>query len=285
MAVNRIWARLFGIGLVETEEDFGSQGIAPTHPELLDWLAVDFRDHGWSIKKLIRSIVLSATYRQSPMVTDRKLELDPRNALLSRGPRFRLSAETVRDQALSAAGLLTQKVGGPSVMPPQPDGVWKSTYSNRKWQNAQGPDRYRRGLYTYWKRTSPYPAMMTFDAGSGEVCQLRRVRTNTPLQALVTLNDPAFVETAGALAGRMERVDGNLEEKIGHGFRLLLIRPPSNEETTRLVALYQTLKSDFDRDIESGKALATSALTPNTDPALIAVANVLLNLDETLMKP
>ena len=275
--VNRVWARLFGIGIVETEEDFGVQGTPPSNQELLDWLAVDFRENGWSLKKLLRTIVLSSTYRQSSIVAPELLAVDPRNRLLGRGARFRLPAETVRDQALAASGLLTQKLGGPSVMPPQPSGVWKSTYSGDDWKNAEGPDRFRRGLYTYLKRTSPYPAMTTFDAGSGEVCQIRRVRTNTPLQALVTLNDPAYVEAAGALAARMT--------DISHGFRLVLTRPPTDSEIKRLTKLYESLKDDCAADPDAAQQLLTSAGLETGDAAMIAVANVLLNLDETLMKP
>lgn len=277
--VNRLWARLFGVGLVETEEDFGTQGLPPSHQEMLDWLAVDFRDEGWSIKSLLREIVLSATYRQSSAASPEQWKQDPRNRLLGRGPRFRLPGETVRDQALAVSGLLTHKVGGPSVMPPQPGGVWKSTYNGGSWKNAEGPDRYRRGLYTYLKRTSPYPAMITFDAGSGEVCQIRRVRTNTPLQALVTLNDTPFLEAAGALAARMEAVEGTLEQQIAHGFRLVLIRRAAPAELARLVALYKSL------ELTDGDALKTTVGQRASDPGLIAVANVLLNLDETLMKP
>lgn len=283
--VNRIWARLFGVGFVETEEDFGTQGLLPSHPQLLDWLAVDFRENGWSLKKLIRSIVLSATYQQSAVVSKVGLEADPRNRLLSRGPRFRLQAEAVRDQALAVSGLLSRKTGGSSVMPPQPAGVWKSTYNALKWVDATGPDRYRRALYTYWKRTSPYPAMITFDAGSGEVCQIRRVRTNTPLQALVTLNDPAFVEAAGALAKRMEAVDGDLKEKVRRGFRHTLIRPPTENELLRLTTLYDTLNRDFANAPAATSQLIKAARRSDGDPSLIAIANVLLNLDETLMKP
>jgi len=282
---NRIWARLFGSGFVETEEDFGTQGLPPSHPKLLDWLAVDFREQGWSIKTLLRTIVLSATYRQTSVVTADRLAGDPDNRLFSRGPRFRLSAETVRDQALAVSGLLTQQIGGPSVMPPQPDGVWKSTYSNLKWVSATGPDRYRRGLYTYWKRTSPYPAMLTFDAGSGETCLIRRVRTNTPLQALVTLNDPAFVEAAGALTDRMSQAGNGLNEQIERGFRLVLIRPSHPEEVSRLVRLHRQLHADFKADPQAAAKLLAAAGLKSGDPALVAVANVLLNLDETLMKP
>ena len=283
--VNRVWARLFGAGFVETEEDFGTQGSAPTHPTLLDYLAVDFRENGWSLKQLLRGIVLSATYRQSAKVTDNKLAKDPRNRWLSRGARFRLPAETVRDQALAASGLLTRNIGGPSVMPPQPAGIWKSTYNTRQWIDATGPDRYRRALYTYWKRTSPYPAMLTFDAGSGEVCQIRRVRTNTPLQALVTLNDPAFVEAAGALANQMHHHQGDLRERLAFGFRRVLIRPPTEQELNRLQAVYKSLSADFGEAPAAAKQLCKAAAVDHQDAALVAVGNVLLNLDETLMRP
>ncbi|MCG8649019.1 MAG: PSD1 and planctomycete cytochrome C domain-containing protein [Pirellulales bacterium] len=281
---NRLWARLFGIGLVETEEDFGTQGLRPSHPQLLDWLAVELRENGWSIKQLIRTIVTSDTYLQSSSLSKEKLAKDPRNRLLSRGPRFRMTAEMLRDQALAASGLLTRKIGGPSVMPPQPDGIWKSTYSAQTWVNAKGENRYRRGLYTYWKRTSPYPAMTTFDAGSGEVCLIRRVRTNTPLQALITLNDPAFIEAAGALALRLR--DGGIQ----HGFRRVLTRPATPEEVSRLEVLFESTRNEYARDLAAAANLAQSAGLPrissNADlAAWITVANVLLNLDETLTKP
>ncbi|MFT5126412.1 MAG: hypothetical protein ACI8W8_000004 [Rhodothermales bacterium] len=275
--VNRIWARLFGIGLVETEEDFGAQGLMPSHPALLDWLAVDFREQGWSLKQLLGRLVHSRTYRQQSSASAEQLAQDPRNRLIGRGPRFRLPAETVRDQALAVSGLLTPKIGGPSVMPPQPAGVWKSTYSGNSWQNATGPDRYRRGLYTYRKRTSPYPAMITFDGGSGEVCQIRRVRTNTPLQALVTLNDPAFLEAAGALAARMTGED--LEARIATGFRLVLVRTPHAQELVRLVSFYKYLQLDDEA------AFLKSAGIVSGDARMVALASVLLNLDETVMKP
>jgi hypothetical protein len=183
----------------------------------------------------------------------------------------------VRDQALAASGLLSQKLGGPSVMPPQPSGVWKSTYSGEKWKNATGPDRYRRGVYTYLKRTSPYPALTTFDAGSGEVCQIRRIRTNTPLQALITLNDTSFLEAAGALSKRMKDLE--------HGFRLVLIRPPSVKELARLQLLHDTMKEHYSGNPEAAQELLKSAGLGDGDAAMVAVANVLLNLDETLTKP
>ncbi len=283
--VNRVWARMFGVGIVETEEDFGSQGTAPTHPALLDWLAVDFRQQDWSLKHLLRTIVLSSTYRQAAVMTDAKLRRDPHNRLFSRGPRFRLAAEMVRDQALVASGLATHRLGGPSVMPPQPPGVWKSTYNTQRWEDARGGDRYRRGLYTYWKRTSPYPAMTTFDAGSGEVCQIRRVRTNTPLQALVTLNDDAFLEAAGGLARRMARAGETLERRLTRGFRLVLTRPPEREERRRLVAYYQAIEKDFAADPEAAAAFLEATRAPREEAALVATANLLLNLDETVMKP
>lgn len=281
VTVNRIWARIFGTGLVETEEDFGTQGMAPSHPELLDWLAVDFREQGWSLKQLIKTIVMSQTYQQSSTFTERSLTVDPRNRLLSRAPRFRLSAEMVRDQALAVSGLLVEKLGGPSVMPPQPAGIWKSTYSGEKWKNAEGDDRYRRGLYTYLKRTSPYPAMTTFDAGSGEVCQIRRIRTNTPLQALITLNDVVYLEAAGKLAHRMEKAGKNLRAKISAGFQIVLVREAEESEIIRLVRLYQSLE----QELADGKGLLESANLTEGDPRLVVIASVLLNLDETLMKP
>jgi len=279
--VNRIWARLFGIGIVETEEDFGSQGLLPSHPELLDWLAVDLVEGGWSIKGLLRTITLSRTYRQDSRISPESLAKDPRNRLLGRGPRFRLSAEVVRDQSLAVSGLLTRKLGGPSVMPPQPPGIWKSTYSGEKWRTATGPDRYRRGLYTYLKRTSPHPAMITFDAGSGEVCQIRRIRTNTPLQALITLNDESYLEAAGALASLMQKSSEKLDEQITLGFRRVLVRPPEAEELERLITLYHQLKPE----ISDKEGLLSSASLKKGDPSLVALASVLLNLDETLMKP
>ncbi len=288
---NRIWARLSGIGIVETEEDFGALGASPTHPELLDWLAVEYRDNGWSLKKLLKAMVLSRTYRQSSEITKALHEIDPRNQLLSRGARFRLSAETVRDESLAVARLLSVKMGGPPVMPPQPDGMWRSTYNGQKWINAEGEDRFRRALYTYLKRTTPYPSMTTFDSGSGEVCQIRRIRTNTPLQALVTLNDPVYLEAAGALAKRMAMVDGGAAEKASSGLRLALIRPLRDNETRPLIALQQDVQAAFGVDGESAAELilTTRATKPDgmTDAEFaswIVLANTILNLDEFLTK-
>jgi hypothetical protein len=293
VAVNRIWARLFGVGLVETEEDFGRQGAAPSHPELLDWLAVDFREtQKWSFKGLCRRIVLSATYRQQPRPEAAAAELDPGNRLLARGARFRLPAEVIRDQALAASGLLSSRMRGPSVMPPQPPGIWRTTYSQLQWKAGEGEDRYRRGLYTYWRRTSPYPSMLTFDAGSREVCVVRRVRTNTPLQALVTMNDPVFVEAAGALAARvLEGSESHTAARAVRAFRLILVRPPTAAEVARIVTLSEQAHSHFQEAPEAATELIEASRTappPDIRPAELAawilVANTLLNLDETLMR-
>ncbi len=293
VAVNRFWARLFGSGLVETEEDFGSQGTPPSHAELLDWLAVEFRGPlAWSMKGLCKTIVMSATYRQSSRIDTSKLEADPQNTLLSRGQRFRLPAETVRDQALAAAGLLSAKIGGPSVMPPQPPGVWRTTYSTLKWTTSAGEDRHRRALYTFWRRTSPYPSLLTFDAGSREVCMIRRVRTNTPLQALVTLNDPVYVEAAAALGQRiMGEAGPDAAARATYGFQLVLIRPAKPEETSRLVALHESALRKFREDGAAATALiqaANQTVSMDSDTAEWAawtvVGSCLLNLDETLMR-
>ena len=215
VAVNRFWEQIFGRGLVETSEDFGAQGAIPTHPELLDWLATEFIAGKWSQKSIMRTIVLSATYRQSSASSATLEERDPYNRLLARGPRVRMEAEMVRDVALSASGLLSAKMYGPSVYPQQPPGIWNMPYNSDKWTTSEGEDRYRRSLYTFWRRTSPYPSFMTFDATSREFCQVRRVRTNTPLQALTLLNDPASFEAARALAARMMREAARRRKRPG----------------------------------------------------------------------
>ncbi|MHC4876720.1 MAG: PSD1 and planctomycete cytochrome C domain-containing protein [Planctomycetota bacterium] len=292
VAVNRVWARLFGRGLVETEEDFGAQGTPPSHPELLDWLAAEYRGPlGWSLKKLCRTIVHSKTYQQAAAASAQAKSVDPKNVWLSHAPRFRLPAETVRDQALQAAGLLSKKIGGPSVMPPQPPGIWKATYSRIQWETSEGEDRYRRALYTFWRRTSPYPSMLTFDAGSREVCVIRRVRTNSPLQALVTLNDPVFVEAAGALALRMKEAGPDAATQITNGFRRVLARKPSPAELQKLTDLLVETQTEFAVDRDTATELVTAAgiadrasQGPEQLAALTVVANVLLNLDETLMR-
>ena len=257
VAVNRVWARLFGAGIVSTEEDFGTQGIPPTHPALLDWLATEFMRLDWDVKAIIRTIVTSATYRQSSDASPEMLEADPRNEMLARGARFRLPAETVRDQALAASGLLSAKVGGAPVMPWQPEGVWQVVYSSKQWETSPGEDRYRRALYTLWRRTSPYPSMTTFDAPSGETCTIRRIRTNTPLQALVTLNDPTLMEAAQHLADRSAREAGREpKDRLNRLFRLALTRPPTDNEASRLLALRAEAADELARDVSSARKLA-----------------------------
>lgn len=288
VAVNRFWEQLFGMGLVETVEDFGVQGALPTHPELLDALAVEFMNTGWSMKQLCRLIVTSATYRQSSAIDPAKLAIDPQNCLLSRGPRFRLEAEMIRDQALAVSGLLDAAIGGPPVFPPQPEGVWSIVYSDDRWVTTDA-DRHRRGLYTFWRRTSPYPSMMTFDAGSRESCLPRRLRTNTPLQAFVTLNDPVYVEAAQALARRMMREGGaDGPDRVRRGVQLCLLRDPTGQEMTTLLLLYKEARADLAARPDDAERLAGALPRDGLDvidlAAWTAVANVLLNLDEFLTK-
>jgi hypothetical protein len=290
VAANRLWEQLFGAGLVLTPEDFGSQGALPTHPELLDWLAVELMDHGWSLKHLTKTIVMSAAYRQASCIKPEKLARDPENRLLSRGPRYRLSAEQIRDQALLVSGRLSRKMGGPSVMPPQPDGVWQVVYSDEKWKTSRGEDRYRRGLYTYWRRTSPYPSAMALDATSRETCTIRRVRTNTPVAAFALLNDPVYVEAAQALARCIVDHGGDdPRTAAAYGFRRVLARPPTSAEIDRLVELFESQRSHFGQDQPAAEKMATDPLgpAPASHPladlaAWTVVSNVLLNLDETL---
>lgn len=285
VAVNRFWEQLFGLGIVETLEDFGSQGAPPSHPELLDWLAVKFMDEGWSTKKLLKTIVMSATYRQSSATTPEKTAGDPENRWLARGPRVRLGAEQVRDQALAASGLLSKKMFGPSVMPPQPEGIWLSPYNGDKWVVSEGEDRYRRALYTYWKRTSPYPSMTTFDAPSREFCQSRRIRTNTPLQALVTLNDPVYLEAAEKMADRMSEKGKSIEEQLAWGYYLLTYREISPQKLAVLSKVYQDAFTEFKSDTTQLKEfLVNSQKKIPAQAAMTLTANVLLNLDEVITK-
>ncbi|HEX7449307.1 MAG TPA: DUF1553 domain-containing protein [Pirellulales bacterium] len=290
---NRYWEQLFGIGIVATSEEFGSQGELPVHPELLDWLAIELVRTHWDLKALVRLLVTSASYRQSSRVTPELDERDPENRLLARGPRVRLSAEMVRDQALAAAGLLSRKLYGPPVKPPQPSlGLSAAFGSGIDWQTSAGEDRYRRALYTTWRRSSPYPSMATFDAPNREVCTVRRVRTNTPLQALVTLNDPVYVEAAQALARRVVSSGrSTTADRARYAFRLCVSRPPHDDEQARLVQLYEKTLARLSGHADEAQKLATDPLGPVPEGARIAelaawtvVGNVLLNLDETLMK-
>jgi hypothetical protein len=301
VAVNRFWEQLFGIGIVETLEDFGSTGENPSHPELLDWLALHFQnDLRWDMKALLRELVLSATYRQTAQTTVALLEKDPRNRLLARGPRQRLTAEMVRDQALAASGLLTTKIGGPPVMPPLPSGIEVTVggISGAKWTEARGTDRYRRALYTHLQRSSPYPSAITFDASGRDVSLARRIPTNTPLQALVTLNDTVQDEASAALAVRLlKEMPGSassqskeaLEARLTYGARLVLSRDLTQKEITTLRALYEhALKTSVNlpRAIPVSTAATQRRESSNTPElaALTVVASVLLNLDAALTR-
>ncbi len=296
VVANRLWERLFGIGIVATSEEFGSQGELPSHPELLDWLACELVDHEWDLKAIIRLMVTSAAYRQTSRATPELIARDPENRLVACGPRVRLSAEVIRDQALAAAGLLSRKKGGPSVHPPQPNlGLNAAFGGGIDWKTSDGEDRYRRALYTTWRRSNPYPSMATFDAPSREVCTVRRPRTNTPLQALVTLNDPVYVEAAQALARRMVREGGSTSpERAARGFRLVLARQPTAAEIDRLVRLHDDALAGFRNDPDDAKKMATDPLGPVPSDLAVTlddlaswtvVANVILNLDETFMCP
>jgi mono/diheme cytochrome c family protein len=304
VAVNRFWAQIFGVGLTETEEDFGTQGQFPSHPELLDWLAVAFQSprnpdpaqlgFGWDVKALLKFIVTSHTYRQSSKVSDAAAQKDTRNRYLSHYPRRRLEAEAIRDQAMALSGLLSRKFGGPSVYPPQPDGLWSVAFNGGQdsYPTSKGEDRYRRGLYTFWRRIAPNPTMVTFDAPSREICTIRRVPTNTPLQAFVTLNDPVFVECAQALARRVQReAKGDVNARLKWALQLVLGRPALDAHVAALKELYDAELLVYRQNAEAAKQLATGVELPlpaNADPAELAawtvVANVLLNLDGVLMK-
>lgn len=282
VTVNRFWAQLFGTGIIETIEDFGTQGFAPSHPELLDWLAQQFMyEYNWSIKKLLKQMVMSATYQQASTATPELFAVDPDNRLLARGPRTRLNAEQVRDQALAVSGLLSDKMHGPSVMPPQPEGIWQVVYNGMEWNTSEGEDQYRRALYTYWRRTSPYPSMIAFDAPSREFCITRRIDTNTPLQALVSLNDPVYMEAAHALATRMQEED-QVEAQIKKGYKLALLREMEAEKLVDLQKLYKETLLHFEAQPEAVEKVAGK--NDIQLAALAVVANVILNLDEFITK-
>jgi hypothetical protein len=295
--VNRLWQQCFGTGLVKTAEDFGTQGESPSHPELLDWLAVEFREDDWDIKKMMKRLVMSATYRQSSRVTKERLAKDPYNRLLSRGPRFRLDAEMLRDQALFVSGLLVEKLGGPSVKPPQPGGLWEAVaYSGSNTKNFvadQGHEKvHRRSMYTFWKRTAPPPQMNTFDAPSCEVCLVRRERTNTPLQALLLMNEPQFVEAARTLAQRTMKEGGATPEaRLVYMFLLTTARRPDTKELQELLAAYKDHLATYTSNTAKAKQLISvgelkpdAKLNPSELAAWTMIANLLLNLDEVINK-
>ncbi len=287
VTVNRFWETIFGRGLVETSEDFGSQGETPSHPELLDWLAVEFMDSGWDMKKIQRLMVTSATYRQSSESTPDLIAKDPYNRLYGRGPRFRLEGEIVHDLALSDGGLLSSKMYGPSVFPYQPEGIWDVPYSSDKWVMSQGEDRYRRALYTYARRSAPYPSLVTFDGPSREFCTVRRVRTNTPLQALTALNDPFFFEAARAMALRMEQHGASDAERIAYGFQIALSRLPTTAESDRVLTFYRQQLTQYRKD-PAAAARVMDRKAPDAETAELAAltlaSNVLMNMDEALTK-
>ncbi len=293
VTVNRWWAEIFGRGLVSTPEDFGIKGDLPTHPELLDWLACEFMSNGWSMKKIHRLMVTSATYRQSSAVTPQLLDNDDQNKLYARGPRFRMDAEMIRDNALSLSGLLSLKQGGSPVRPYQPPGIWESKVGGNAitYELSEGEDRYRRGIYVVWKRTSPYPSFVNFDATERNACTIKRSRSNTPVQALTLLNDPVYVEAAAALARRVlgEKPKATIDEKIETAFSYCLSRKPSAREVSVLKALYEDQLAASKKNPESAKKLLSGFSLPTAIgltefSAWHAVAWALLNLDETITK-
>jgi hypothetical protein len=295
--VNRFWAQLFGTGLVKTLEDFGSQGEFPSHPELLDLLARDFIDDGWNVKALLKSLVLSATYRQGSDVTAALQARDPENRLLARGPRVRLPAELIRDQALAVSGLLTRQIGGPSVFPYQPEKLYEgivvgADYPGTKWLLSTGPDLYRRSLYTYWKRTLSHPMMSNFDAPNREFCTVRRSRTNTPLQALQLWNEPGSLEAARALATRMMHEAGADDAaRIAFAFQWATGRKPGAKETEALRETFLKLKADFTQHpddaaafLEVGASPVDGSVSAVELAANMSIASMILCLDETITK-
>ena len=289
--VNRLWEQFFGTGIVRSVENFGIQAEWPSHPGLLDWLAVDFAENGWNLKRLIRMLVLSSAYRQSHFVDEKRLKLDPANRLLSRGPRLRLQAEMVRDQALALSGLLVEQLGGPSVKPYQPAGLWEEVEKRGKFQRGNGPDLYRRSLYTNIRRTVAPPSMLIFDMPSREVCTVQRARTNTPLQALALMNEVTYVETAKKLAERIMMKEGDPGEKISWAFRCATQRAPDEEELRILLSGYKRRLEHFRaapegaaKLLQRGEAKVSGELDPVELAAMTTVASVLLNLDEVINK-
>jgi hypothetical protein len=295
--VNRVWQTYFGIGLVASSEDLGTQSEPPSHPELLDWLAVEFMERGWSLKKLHKRIVCSAAYRQSSRVTPELRARDPYNRLLARGPRFRVEGEIVRDIALSASGLLNPAVGGRRVFPPLPAFLLQPpvSYGPKIWPEDKGPNRYRRGLYTFRYRSVPYPMLQTFDAPNGDASCVRRARSNTPLQALMTLNEPVFLDCARALALRTLSDGGGTDaERVVYAFRRCVTRTPTDEEKAEVLKLLSKQRERFARPDAKPWELAANdpahppqlpkGVTPAQAAAWTVVSRALLNLDETITK-
>ncbi len=292
VTVNRYWAEFFGRGLVETPEDFGTQGSRPTHPQLLDWLATEFVRNGWNVKAIHRLIATSATYRQASKMTPAVLQRDPYNALYTRGPRVRLRAELIRDNALAVSGLLSDKMHGPPVFPRQPDGVWNHIgRASNLWKTSNGEDLYRRGVYVYWRRTVPYPSFVNFDAPSREMCVVKRNRSNTPLQALTLMNDPVFFEAAAGLARRLcqEQPQADPADRIRYAFRLAAGRHPHQTEIEILQQRYEQEFAGYQADPDAAEKMAkhwNPSDTTNTAEfaAWMHVTNIILNLDEVITK-
>jgi mono/diheme cytochrome c family protein len=286
VTVNHFWETIFGRGIVETSEDFGTQGDPPSHPLLLDWLATEFMRDGWSMKKMQKLMVMSATYRQDSHVTEELQARDPYNRLYAHGPRFRVEAEMVHDMVLAESGLLSGKMFGPAVYPYQPEGVWDIPYSADKWVQSTGEDQYRRSVYTFIRRSAPYPSLVTYDAPSREFCTVRRVRTNTPLQALTSLNDPYFFAAARALAKRMAAEGGTtLADRIGYGYEVTVARKPSASELAKVTEFYQKQVTLYEKDRDAAyKTIEAKPENAAEMAALTMVANVLLNMDEAVTK-
>jgi hypothetical protein len=293
--VNQIWQELFGRGIVKTASNFGMQGELPSHPELLDWLAVDFVNHGWDIKYLVKKIMMSATYRQSAVITPEKLKADPENIYLSRGPRFRLPAEFIRDLVLSSSGLLVNTIGGPSMKVYQPDGLWEASTSGRgilaTYKQDHGKDLYRRGLYTFIKRTLPPPSMIIFDASNRDQCEVKRSNTNTPLQALVMLNDPTVLEASRVLASRLLTEPGDTDLKIEKAFRLIVCRRPKPKELSLLKEYYTDQFQTYTSHKQKAAQLVSVGEYPQNEKvdkvaeaALMEVITTIYNLEETIVK-
>jgi hypothetical protein len=294
VAVNRYWQLIFGKGIVSTSDDFGNQGAFPSHPELLDWLAVQFRDSGWNLRELLKLMVTSATYRQSSDWNGRLREKDPENVWLARGPSYRMPVEMIRDNALAASGLLVKEIGGRSVKPYQPKGLWKelATANVREYVQDTGKNLYRRGLYTIWKRSSPPPAMISFDASDKYVCTVERQKTNTPLQALVLMNDPQYLEASRALAEKMIQHGGDdLQKQIAYGFKAMTSRSPGQEELGVLERLYRLELDDFTKSpgsadglLSLGEHVTDKNLPREKVAAMTMVASTLVNYDEAVYK-
>jgi hypothetical protein len=290
--VNRAWAQFFGRGIVASEEDFGTQADAPSHPGLLDWLAIEFRDQGLSMKLVHRRIVESATYCQSSAYRRDLASKDPNNRLLARAPRLRLPAELIRDNALAVSGRVAPKMFGPPVYPPQPEGVWRVTgLVDNNYRPSAGEDRFRRGVYTVWRRSAPYPSFVNFDAPDRSACTVKRPRTSTPLQALTLQNDPVYVELARELATSLvsQTADKPLDESLVHAFRTVLSRRPSDGELSSLRDIFETSLKRYRTDTQAtDKLVGQQQLPANANPAQWAawfnLAQVLLNLDETITK-